>query len=433
MTVRLLTHSAIVPGVLVVLLVAAFLTGGRTHQGNQRLVVYAHPPCPPSLMEKYYDPIFAAFRRAHPEIELKVLRITRNYEQKIKVMFAGRVCPDVIFMYPQQLPAWAHLGALRDLDELAAADPAFRREDYFESMLKTFTYQDTLYGLPKDASAHLLYYNKDLFDRFGVSYPDETWDWDAFAQAAKQLTRDVGGDGKIDFFGCHGLNWMNLLHQAGGRVLSPDGRRCVLDSPEARTSFRFLWRLQKIDRVCPRPEDTQDFGPVDLFTMGKVAMWSDMYPAVSVCRPRCKFDWDIALLPRGPAGHASLPVGSAYGISTQCKSPELAWTFIKFITGRGGMSRLTDVELPSYVPVARSEQFYESPTPPANKQAAIDVLDHVVDSALSPHRAEIDFIINGELGKAYFRNLPYETLLPTLAKQVNDLLSREARLARGGG
>ena len=121
-----------VPLVTLGLLAAAIMTGGRaTHDEEGRpTVVYAHPPCPPDLMVDF-EKAFDDFRGKYPAIDLRVLHITGNYEDKIKVMFAGKVAPDVIFMYPTALSAWVDLNALLPLDELMERDGKMRRSDYF--------------------------------------------------------------------------------------------------------------------------------------------------------------------------------------------------------------------------------------------------------------------------------------------------------------
>ena len=46
-----------------------------------------------------------------------------------------------------------------------------------------------------------MYYNKDMFDKYKLPYPDETWDWDKYLEVAKKLTLDTNGDGQIDQWG----------------------------------------------------------------------------------------------------------------------------------------------------------------------------------------------------------------------------------------
>lgn len=50
-----------------------------------------------------------------------------------------------------------------------------------------------LYGLPYNRQFNALYYNKDIFDKFGVSYPKDGMTWDETIELAKRVTREEGG------------------------------------------------------------------------------------------------------------------------------------------------------------------------------------------------------------------------------------------------
>ncbi|TNJ65424.1 extracellular solute-binding protein [Paenibacillus hemerocallicola] len=50
-----------------------------------------------------------------------------------------------------------------------------------------------IYGLPAFMSPATLYYNKDIFDKFGVAYPKDGNTWDELYEMSKKLTRKDGG------------------------------------------------------------------------------------------------------------------------------------------------------------------------------------------------------------------------------------------------
>lgn len=52
---------------------------------------------------------------------------------------------------------------------------------------------DKLYGLPVFTNNMITYYNKDIFDRFGVTYPKDGMTWDDMLELAKKLNRTDGG------------------------------------------------------------------------------------------------------------------------------------------------------------------------------------------------------------------------------------------------
>jgi multiple sugar transport system substrate-binding protein len=50
-----------------------------------------------------------------------------------------------------------------------------------------------LLSIPWSINPYTLYYNKDIFDKFGVSYPKDGMTWDEVYALAKQVTRTVDG------------------------------------------------------------------------------------------------------------------------------------------------------------------------------------------------------------------------------------------------
>ena len=83
-----------------------------------------------------------------------------------------------------------------------------------------------------------LVYNKKLFDQAGLSYPTDEWSWDDFRTAARKLTNASThtygwayvNDGSEDTV----WRFWALLWQAGGNILTPDGKKAAFDSSRAR-------------------------------------------------------------------------------------------------------------------------------------------------------------------------------------------------------
>ncbi|RKN71832.1 extracellular solute-binding protein [Paenibacillus ginsengarvi] len=53
--------------------------------------------------------------------------------------------------------------------------------------------KDYLIGIPYTRNFSALYYNKTIFDKFGVAYPKEGMTWSEYADVAKRVTRTEGG------------------------------------------------------------------------------------------------------------------------------------------------------------------------------------------------------------------------------------------------
>jgi multiple sugar transport system substrate-binding protein len=59
--------------------------------------------------------------------------------------------------------------------------------------VKTSAESDNLLGMPYTMHFGAMYYNKDLFDKFSVSYPADGMTWDEAIELSKKLTRTEGG------------------------------------------------------------------------------------------------------------------------------------------------------------------------------------------------------------------------------------------------
>ena len=126
-------------------------------------------------------PIISDFEKEYPNIKVEFIHIPQNYFQKIHLLFASNTAPDVIFINNLYLPVYANAGLLR---ELTVED----RNVYFENSLRTLSYKGKLYAVPRDISNLVIYYNKDIFDKKNVPYPESSWTFSDFLRTAEALT-----------------------------------------------------------------------------------------------------------------------------------------------------------------------------------------------------------------------------------------------------
>jgi ABC-type glycerol-3-phosphate transport system substrate-binding protein len=67
--------------------------------------------------------------------------------------------------------------------------------------------------------------------------------------------------------------WHIFIHQNGGRIWTEDGRRCVINSPEAREAMTFLYDLFERRRVGPSLLDPNERIYQESFRSGRAAMY----------------------------------------------------------------------------------------------------------------------------------------------------------------
>ena len=121
----------------------------------------------------------ALFEKDHPGVTVHGERVPsgNEYTQKLLIEQAAGLTPDVVFC-GGQVAEFAGRGILENLNPYLARDTSVDIKAYYPQLVKLFTFNNSLYALPRDiAPMGLVYYNKSLFDKAGVPYPDGSWSW----------------------------------------------------------------------------------------------------------------------------------------------------------------------------------------------------------------------------------------------------------------
>jgi multiple sugar transport system substrate-binding protein len=247
--------------------------------------------------------------------------------------------------------------------------------------LRAFTYEKGLYALPKDIGSLVIFYNKDLFDKAGVPYPDKTWTWDTLIENGRRLTKtdSSGRPSQFGFLAYRQIErWAPFVYQNGGRIFDENGERCLLDKPEAIEAVQFFTDLFLKHHIMPTISQSQAMGggQGQLFESGKVAMIVDgrwMVPQYS----KAKFAWDVAHLPkmkeRGTFTHVS-----GYVMSSRSKHKSEAWRLLKYLTGRKVQTSMTEKGLlvPARKSIAASDVFLTPDVPPAHDEVFLEATEY---------------------------------------------------------
>jgi multiple sugar transport system substrate-binding protein len=255
-------------------------------------------------------------------------------------MQAGNA-PDVFQGCCGFFPAWAQMGYVldlrkyveTDLDKAIVADwdPA-----QYEAM---FDASGRQFGVPKYQGTLVLYYNKDIFDRYKVPYPDGSWDQDDYLAAMKKLTRDTDGDGKTDIWGSMiDIGWDRLqvhVNAWGGHIVDPaDPTKCDIDSRQSLAALEWVRARMWDDKVMARFTDVKNVGTAAAFAGGKLAMVEDGSWALKSILEDASFRIGVAPIPAGPAGRVTLSTTDGFGIYSRTRHPQEAWELVKFLVSR---------------------------------------------------------------------------------------------------
>jgi len=202
-----------------------------------------------------------------------------EYRERMLTSIAAGAPPDVFLLDNIDVPAFTQRDVLLDLRPYLDR-VGITLDDYEPTVLDIFRRGAAVYALPKGYTPMVLAFNKDLFDRAGLAYPQDDWTWEDFRRAAAALTRDTDGDGTVDQWGTvfdrRVFLWNSWILAGGGDLLCPGGRRATgcLDSPATVAAINWYTGWVTQDRIAPRFHTLRrSLGDnLRLFYTGRVAM-----------------------------------------------------------------------------------------------------------------------------------------------------------------
>ncbi|HZP81805.1 MAG TPA: extracellular solute-binding protein [Chthonomonadaceae bacterium] len=191
----------------------------------------------------------------HPPTGLKLDPSNVGLE-KVIVQSLGGVGPDIFDCGDyKSLSAYVRSGIALDItDALKARGVSL---DSVWDCVKPFcVYNGRVYGWPSNAAVNALWLNQDMFEKEGIPLPAKRpWTWEEFIPLAQRLTkRDAAGHvTQYGFLADWFFLWPICLYQWGGHIYTPDGTRCIIDSPEAIAGIQFAHDLIYKYHIMPSP------------------------------------------------------------------------------------------------------------------------------------------------------------------------------------
>ena len=309
---------------------------------------------------RIFRDIQGLFMQANPNIKVDLVTIPGDqYNDQVLTLAAAGTPMDVMYINPYWISVWASKDLLLDLTAYFEQEPKYLDPQKYDQTAfgGGMTIKGKRYATTNGTNVLALAYNKDLFDKAGVGYPQASWTWQDVLQAAKQLTV-MEGDKPAQF----GLNnpgswdpYPSLFIWAfGGEVWdSYDApTKCLWDSPQAIEGLTFLQDLVYKYKVCPTAAQAQGLGGG--FESGKLAMDLPGTWIVPFWRTIDRFKWDLQFVPRSVNGKSvSCFFTAGFMVSKKTKFPDAAWKLAAFqmepaaqqLWGNTGLITVADIAL----------------------------------------------------------------------------------------
>ena len=331
------------------------------------------------------------FEREHPGVTVEYVSGIRkeDYSEWLAEQLLKGEEPDVFVVPGADFDLYAASGALVPLEQDMANDRSFDSAVYYTAALDYGRWQGKSYALPMGAVPTLMFVNKSLLAREGISIPGNNWTWQDFLGICRAVTRDTDGDGRLDQFGFYDYTWRKAALTNNTKIFSADGRMAAFMSKNMEEVLHFMQELHDVNQG-------QEVTAKD-FDMGKVAFRPFTFAEYRTYKPypwRIKkyssFEWDCIKLPAGPSGrNSSIMQTMLMGISARSKEQRLAWELLKTLCYDPAIQELLLTKsqgLPARRDVVESPQaqaLFTAATP-GSEEMYLKTVSEVMDDSVTP-------------------------------------------------
>ncbi|OUM95370.1 MAG: hypothetical protein A9Z00_08430 [Thermobacillus sp. ZCTH02-B1] len=337
------------------LLTAACSSGGNTEEADGEpvtlKVLYWNDQ---SFYSEYGMPYYAL----NPDVEFEVVNTSKirvsegeSYLDKLDA-FIREEQPDILVLDLEQYEKFANDGRLVSFEPYLNRDKV-DLDGFVPGLIELMRSKGggELYGLTPHFSSQALYYNKDLFDRYGIDYPTDKMSWEDLFNLAARFPTDGSDEDRV-----YGLNigYYTDLFQLGQRIgmslglreVNPADMRVLVDSDSWARVYELALGAMRSGALY-KIESTSFEGGYDEFLLrdpfisGKAAMTIDgaylmqqIREAQDYIPDKAVKNWDLVTVPVDPANPDytnDVWFYNIFAINADSANRDAAWDFIRYL------------------------------------------------------------------------------------------------------
>ncbi len=328
-----------------------------------------------------YENIAKAHMEEDPKIKIEVLGMpSSDYSQKIFTWIASGDPPENLRTGTQYFPTLYADGALMDLTNYFQTKPELLDDKlYFTDLYHIYTVGGKMYGTVLGPNVIAIYYNKDLFEKAGVDFPNENWTYADYTNAAVKLTK---GEGPAKVWGSSLTftareEWQPVVWCFGGELFDKEEypTKCTIDSPETANAFRWMQDLVYKDKAAPTAAEFQ--AVQGGFNSGLIGMEFDGTWDVNARRKITAFKWDLAPIPKDLRRITAYLAGAVV-VPKETKKGDAAWSHAAYIQSARAQTliALDSLNVPMDRKIAASDTFLKVEGAPEHHIVRVQGMDY---------------------------------------------------------
>jgi multiple sugar transport system substrate-binding protein len=255
-----------------------------------------------TMTDAQFEAFFAGpVKKKYPYITMQLL--AKSKDSTPELLMAAGDFPDIVLAGYQYAGTLKQLGALQNLNDYVKKYnvDVNRYEQEPIRTIERIAGGGALPGLPYALNFAVNYYNKDIFDKFGVPYPKDGMTWEQTVELSRQLTRQDGG---VSYRGLvPGLNPERVSSAIGVPFIDPKTNKATLNTEGWRQVFNLFATIYNIAGYAEGTNGKEAFSKArDGFmkdkTLAMFTEWSDIMDAIGLMVGKGEtFNWDMVTLP----------------------------------------------------------------------------------------------------------------------------------------
>ncbi|CAG7627672.1 ABC transporter substrate-binding protein [Paenibacillus allorhizosphaerae] len=182
-------------------------------------------------------------KKAFPNVTIDYIQSGKG--QTINDLVLAGTIPDIMLINSTQVIPYNKMDLLADLTPLAKENKVdlSRFDDNMIATIKKYSPGGELYALPWSHLPMSLYYNKNIFDKFGVAYPKNGMTWDDVADLTRKLSREDGG---VKYRGLDMIRTLLRLNQLSLTYIDPKSEKAVVNTDPWKDMLNTLTGFYRI-------------------------------------------------------------------------------------------------------------------------------------------------------------------------------------------
>ncbi|MFG2613825.1 ABC transporter substrate-binding protein [Streptomyces anulatus] len=438
--------TAVATALTITGLAACDAEGDSAADGKTHVTVNCWPQPSAKIDHQRFDEDVRTFEKQNPDIDVTAhdafpCQDPKTFDAKL----AGGQMEDVFYTYFTDTERVVSINQAADITEYVKDLKAYK--DIAQPLRDAYTVDGKIYGIPRTNYSMGLLYSKPLFTKAGLDPDKPPATWEEVRAAAKKIA--ALGDGTVGFAEYSaqnqgGWHFTASIYSQGGAVVSEDGKKATVDTPEGKAVLQNLKDMRWRDDSMGAKQLLIINDTLQMMGSGKLGMYlaaPDNVPRI-VKEAGGKYE-DLAFAPM-PGGKGTLMGGDGYMFNKKA-TPEqikagLAWLEWTFLTpGQGYMNnyaRAAEDKSPVGLPEPRlftgatdaEDQELKKASanvPVANYQAFIDG-GQQLDMKLEPkHGQQIYAVLDGAVSAVLTKkDADIDALLKDAQSKIDGILAR---------